>query len=273
MSKPRYAYKLGSDQHGEYAILTIKRRKVWIDADQIERVFKHSWYISPDGYAKTKIEGRIVAMQRLLLPTGEGLTVDHIDQCKLNNRRYNLRAAEHRQNVANGVRRRCKGRKRKQYYGISKTKYGWRADICYKYHPFWSRVFKYAWEAALAYDLMSELFNGEFASLNFPADDPRRQAVIANVPMQHLAAEKLRIDAAPKPPKSRYRGIFIVRLEPLRYTYDFRYMGDRHEGKIFKTEEEALAAMNKLLIELGASHRVQAYKKSEARVPEPDAVA
>jgi hypothetical protein len=118
--------------------------------------------------------------------------------------------------------------------------------------------------------MMSELFNGEFASLNFPADDPRRQAVMAQLPMGPLAAKKLRIDAAPKPPKSRYRGIFIMRMEPLRYKYDFRHMGERYEGKTFKTEEQALEAMNKLLVELGAPHRVQAYKGNAEELHEPD---
>ena len=271
MSKARYPYKLGRDQHGDYAVLTIKRHKVWIDADQLERISEHAWHITEPGYARTQIAGRTVSMQWLLLQPRKEFIVDHIDQSKLNNRRYNLRIADRRQNAANGRRRSWKGRRKNPYYGINKTRRGWHAHICYKYRIFSSKVFGYAWEAAIAYDIMSQLFNGEFASLNFTENDPRRASVAIILPLEFLQTEKLRIDSAPKPPRPRYRGVFIVRQEPLRFKYDFQYEGKRYQGKIFKTEEEALDAMNQLFIDLGAHHRVQAPKGSEDGVPMPAA--
>lgn len=66
---------------------------------------------SPLGYASAVIDGRIEYMHRLILGLGPGsdLECDHINRDPLDNRRCNLRAVTHAENMRNVHRRRNGG--------------------------------------------------------------------------------------------------------------------------------------------------------------------
>jgi hypothetical protein len=76
-------------------------------------VSRHKWAVQRGGknyYAVTTINGRRVAMHRLVIGAPPGVHVDHIDGNGLNNRRANLRICTLTQNLQNGRWRNTKGR-------------------------------------------------------------------------------------------------------------------------------------------------------------------
>ena len=91
------------------------------------------WYLS-DGYAVqghwTGKQMRKIGMHRLLLglASGDGLTVDHIDRDKLNNRRTNLRIATQKVNAQNRSSRRISS---SRFRGVSwhQGRRQWRAFV------------------------------------------------------------------------------------------------------------------------------------------------
>lgn len=123
-------------------------------------------------------------MRRVLGRTiRRGEYIDHIDGNPLNNRRDNLRIATARQNAANSAKR--QGSK-SQYRGVWPYGAGgkWRAAGSRpvpgkkrKYERVSLGVYRYEWEAALAYNTYALLEYGEFARLNVLSDEHERQLV------------------------------------------------------------------------------------------------
>jgi hypothetical protein len=105
-------------------------------------------------------------MHRVLTDAPEGMTVDHINRDKLDNRRVNLRLASVAENQYNhsgcgsfsGMR------------GVSLEKRGmrWEAHIKSDGRRIYLGYFHTAFEAALAYDRAARAFAGPFAWLNLP---------------------------------------------------------------------------------------------------------
>ena len=79
--------------------------KVIIDLDDIEIIKKHKWcrthMASKDGYACSRINGKIVQMHRFIMGSNNGLEIDHINRNGLDNRKENLRFVTHSQNMMN----------------------------------------------------------------------------------------------------------------------------------------------------------------------------
>lgn len=104
-----------------------------------------------------------VVMHRLILGTDQH--VDHRDGDGLNNRRSNLRLANHSQNGANAPKR--LGTK-SRYKGVSTHRDRWRAQIRVQRKYVHLGMFADEADAARAYDLAALEAFGEFARLNFP---------------------------------------------------------------------------------------------------------
>lgn len=64
---------------------------VHFDFEDTSLLKQYKWAISENGYVRTKIRGKNVAMHRYVLSYSGSGTVDHIDQNKLNNQKVNLR--------------------------------------------------------------------------------------------------------------------------------------------------------------------------------------
>lgn len=139
-----------------------------VDPGDAELAGRHTWRIHTSGYVSTNIKRagrqRTIYLHRLIVDPGPGLTVDHANRDKLDNRRANLRAATRRQQNANQGRR---ADNTTGYRGVGRARDRWRAQIdvgggrqrFLGYHAT-------AEAAAAAYNAAAIAEFGEFAVLN-----------------------------------------------------------------------------------------------------------
>jgi hypothetical protein len=93
------------------ATLDIRGVVVLFDDADLELVSRHKWWITPQGYAVTKIKRtdglkkdkgrRTIGMHRLILGDPDTPATDHINRDRLDNRRCNLRACTDSHNNRN----------------------------------------------------------------------------------------------------------------------------------------------------------------------------
>ena len=115
-------------------------------------------------------------MHNLVIDVPPGMFADHVNHNGLDNRKANLRAATHMQNVWNrrkfsgltsgGVKRPS----RSKYKGVdwANDMKRWRARIRVNGKRIYLGSFEDEIEAAKAYDMAAKKFHGDFATLNFP---------------------------------------------------------------------------------------------------------
>lgn len=149
-----------------------------VDTEDFERISKHKWYaanIHGGWYAVTNIRQKEfpfyirLGMHRLvlnLLPSFSGET-DHKDGNTLDNRKLNLRACTHTQNMQN----RRKGiNNTSGYKGLwwCNNRKKWRVRIRASNVVYNIGTFTCLIKAAVAYDRAAIKYHKEFARLNFP---------------------------------------------------------------------------------------------------------
>lgn len=93
------------------ATLDINGTVALFDDEDFDLISKHKWFITPQGYAVTKIKrtdglkidsGRItIGMHRLILGYSKMPAIDHINRNKMDNRKENLRACTVSENNRN----------------------------------------------------------------------------------------------------------------------------------------------------------------------------
>ena len=103
--KKKNIYDLNSKDYGiGYASNT--GNEFWFDKEDYEKVKKHCWYEMPDGYFTTCINGKNVSLQRLVMNKIDApreLKIDHIKHRLWDNRKTQLRIANHQTNAMNHV--------------------------------------------------------------------------------------------------------------------------------------------------------------------------
>ncbi|WP_418549694.1 HNH endonuclease signature motif containing protein [Hungatella sp.] len=84
-----------------YIIRTHKGEEINVDAEDVDRLAKHSWSIGIDGYPQARVSGKMMRMHELLVGQfrGEGLVIDHINHNRADNRKDNLRIVTPAQNA------------------------------------------------------------------------------------------------------------------------------------------------------------------------------
>lgn len=126
-----------------------------------------------------------VALHRFIMgcQPGDGKVVDHRNGNPLDNRRENLRVTDKRGNATNVTS--SKQQKRGGFKGVSwnPAMGKWQASICAgeikangKRRQLYLGCHSDPTDAARAYDAAAREHFGEFACLNFPADEARRSA-------------------------------------------------------------------------------------------------
>ena len=92
---------------GDKIIIILRNRKqeivgeTIIDRKNYNKIIKHKWHKTTNGYAQTNINGKSVFMHSLVLKRRGGFQLDHKNRNKLDNTEKNLRYATHQQNVFN----------------------------------------------------------------------------------------------------------------------------------------------------------------------------
>lgn len=140
-----------------------------VDPDDYENLVKYNWHVKTNGYAVMNYGGSLrlqKLMHRVILNlTDKSIFADHINRNKLDNRKINLRTANHKQNGAN--RSAQKGGTSK-YLGVSwfKRDKKWISHIKINGKNKHLGVFLNEEEAAMAYNKAAAQQYGEYANLN-----------------------------------------------------------------------------------------------------------
>ncbi len=83
--------------NGKYA----NGKKALVDDLDYESLKKHSWSVGNTGYPRCTYRQKQFLMHDLIMPSVDGIMVDHKNQDKLDNRRDNLRYVTKSQNMQN----------------------------------------------------------------------------------------------------------------------------------------------------------------------------
>lgn len=140
--------------------------KFFFDLIDYQKVKDFTWHIDGDGYVSSKVNGKFVQFHRYILNPPREMQVDHINHCKTNNRRNNLRLATQSQNQFNALTH--KNKKYSRYKGVSyffRTR-KYKASICLNGKSHYLGSFETEVEAATAYDRKAKELFGEYALIN-----------------------------------------------------------------------------------------------------------
>lgn len=139
-----------------------------VDDSDFQELSRYKWRRNDHGYAvrQTWCSGKNikVRMQRQIMKAPPGIEVDHRDEVRLNNQRYNLRLATHAQNLCN------RGKNRNNTSGfkgafLHKPSGKFLAQICVNRRRIYLGYFPTAEEAHAAYAVAASQYHGEFAKL------------------------------------------------------------------------------------------------------------
>lgn len=88
------------DLSGEYGIgYTSDGKEFYFDLEDYEKIKKYTWSINPDGYVISVPFGKPLRMYILIMGSDRTLDIDHKNHITYDNRKCNLRAIEHYQNI------------------------------------------------------------------------------------------------------------------------------------------------------------------------------
>lgn len=149
------------DKHCEEVARTI------IDTEDIEKIKKYKWYLSPMGYVGTKLKGKALRLPHVIMGTkpDKKYPVDHKDRDKLNNCKSNFRFCSHAENLRNAGKSK---NNTSGYKGVfwQKDRKKWIAQIKINNKIVYLGIFKNKVRAAITYNKAAVKYFGEFAYLN-----------------------------------------------------------------------------------------------------------
>lgn len=132
------------------ATVDIRGVTVLFDDEDADLVSRHKWWITPQGYACTKIRRedgsrRTIGMHRLILGDPYTPATDHINRNRLDNRRANLRACTDSMNNRNKA---TIANKSSKHRGVSFSRGKWQVVIRINGAIKWLGSFRHEHEAA-----------------------------------------------------------------------------------------------------------------------------
>lgn len=133
-----------------------------VDAEDCEAIKKYKWYTLPNGYLAASGQVKIVYLHRLVMNAPQGSEVDHINHCKNDCRKSNLRVCNRYENARN---RPAQANNLSGYKGVGyhKHKKLWRARIKIHHKTTELGYFKTPEEAHEAYKEAAKRYHGEYA--------------------------------------------------------------------------------------------------------------
>ena len=154
-----------------YLCIRLGHKEILFDEEDRHIVEPFSWSIGTHGYATSGAGKEQILLHRLIAAPSDGMTVDHINRNKLDNRRGNLRLCTQSENSYN---RTAQANNQSGYRGVCRLANGrWYAQICKNSKSIPLGCYATAEEAANAYDSAAVIIAGEFAWRNLP-DVPLR---------------------------------------------------------------------------------------------------
>ena len=141
--------------------------RAFIDLEDIDKVKDIKWCLNSKGYVYSRKLG--LYLHRYLMNPSDDEVVDHINHCKYDNRRCNLRICSQQQNTMNKL----KYRGRSQYKGVCWIKQSKKWHVKIRVNNKQKSIGSYdsEEEGAIAYDKAAILHFGGFASTNFPIEN------------------------------------------------------------------------------------------------------
>jgi len=213
----------------------VKGYIVLIDDEDLEKFSKYKWRINngrgPYVVCSIWINLKTTKMllHRYLIDAPVGKKVDHINHNTLDNRKCNLRICSSAENSQNNTKNN-KIKTSSKYKGVSKRNDHWRASIKSNNIYHFLGCYGTEEEAAHAYNIAAQEFNGEFASLNI-LPDSYDSNVLPIKNNQRIYGQTKYVYF--KPLKNRWCGAVYTKTK-VYYT------------KYCKTEEEAIVAQKEL---------------------------
>ena len=114
---------------------TNKGQEFYFDKEDFEKISKHTWRVSRNGYMQTTVTKRpnkvVIEMHSYLIGEHEGYVIDHINRNKRDNRKSNLRLVDRNMNGFN-INRQINNTSGKTGVSFSKDKGTYIAHIGYK---------------------------------------------------------------------------------------------------------------------------------------------
>lgn len=144
---------------------------VLVDEEDFERFSHLKWNLNTHGYAVTNTydpetkKRKRSGLHRLITNCPEGLTVDHINRDKLDNRKENLRICTKTDNNRNRSKR-CDSKNKYRGYAFHNKNKNFIAQISVNGKNIHLGCFKTEEEAAMAYNEAAYIYFGKFANLN-----------------------------------------------------------------------------------------------------------
>lgn len=75
--------------------------RAYIDKEDLPKVIDYTFYKNNTGYFVTQRNKKLILLHRLITEPDSDLVVDHINRCKLDNRKCNLRVICQKDNILN----------------------------------------------------------------------------------------------------------------------------------------------------------------------------
>ncbi len=145
----------------KYIELSNSDKKVLVDNENYEFLNQWKWHLIPSGYCSRNNRPKTL-MHRLIMNTPNGVTTDHINHHKLDNRRKNLRICSNAENQQN---RRIMSNNKSGFKGVYKRNNLFYFSIKTPFKRYYFPGFKDVLSAAKAYEEKAKELFGEFALL------------------------------------------------------------------------------------------------------------
>lgn len=98
----RCSYKNTYEYFGDIvSIEDTNGNRAYIDKEDLLKVIDYTFYKYNNGYFATVRNKKLILLHRLITGANSDLVVDHINRCKLDNRRCNLRVITQKENILN----------------------------------------------------------------------------------------------------------------------------------------------------------------------------